>query len=102
MGEAGRLEAVLRDQVSADLSEDALQEIFLNEQKRVIDALMLAEVLGPLLTEHLSAIAPDPARAHAPAVRRSHHPVTADRPPGIADLIEGMLVQDRATRGHAA
>jgi hypothetical protein len=103
VAEASRLEIVLRDHVSAGFSEDALQEIFLNEQKRVIDALMLAEVLGPLLTEHLAATGPDPtARAHAPAARRSQRPATTDRPLAIADLIEGMLLQERATRGHAA
>jgi hypothetical protein len=102
MAQANRLEAVLHNQISADFSEDALQEIFLNEQKRVIDALMLAEVLGPLLTEHLSATAPDSARAHAPAARISQRPETSDQPLGIADLIEGMLAQERTTRGHAA
>jgi hypothetical protein len=101
IAQANRLEAVLRNQVSADFSEDALQEIFIIEQKRVIDALMLADVLGPLLTEHLAATA-DPARAQAPAARSSPRPVTPDEPLGIADLIEGMLVQERTTRGHAA
>ncbi|HXC02501.1 MAG TPA: hypothetical protein VNU49_07590 [Opitutaceae bacterium] len=102
IAQANRLEAVLRNQVSADLSEDALQEIFIIEQKRVIDALMLADVLGPLLTEHLAATTPDTARAHAPAARSSPRPVTPDEPLGIADLIEGMLRQERTTRGHAA
>jgi len=102
VAEASRLEIVLRDQVSAGFSEDALQEIFLNEQKRVIDALMLAEVLGPLLTEHLAFATSDPVRAHAPVARSSPRPAATDRPLGIADLIEGMLRQERATRGHAA
>ena len=102
MAEASRLEIVLRDRVSDGFSEDALQEIFLDEQKRVIDALMLAEVLGPLLTEHLAATTLDPARARAPAARSSQRPATADRPLAIADLIEGMLVQERTNRGHAA
>jgi len=101
MAQANRFEAVLRDQVSAEYSEDALQEIFLTEQKRVIDALMLAEVLGPLLTEHLSANTPSTARAQAPAARSSQRPATSDQPLGIADLIEGMLAQERTTRGHA-
>jgi hypothetical protein len=101
IAQANRLEAVLHNQVSADFSEEALQEIFLTEQKRVIDALMLAEVLGPLLTEHLAVAAPDPARAHAPAARSSQRPATSDQPLGIADLIEGMLAQERTTRGHA-
>jgi hypothetical protein len=101
IAQANRLEAVLHNQVSADFSEEALQEIFLAEQKRVIEALMLAEVLGPLLTEHLAAAAPDPARAHAPAARSSQRPATSDQPLGIADLIEGMLAQERTTRGHA-
>jgi hypothetical protein len=102
VAEASRLEIVLRDQVSDSFNKDALQEIFINEQKRVIDALMLAEVLGPLLTEHLAATFPEPARAHAPAARNSQRPATTDRPLGIADLIEGMLLQERSTRGHAA
>jgi hypothetical protein len=101
VAEADRLETALRDQVSAGFGEDALQEIFSCEQKRVSDAYMLAEVLGPLLTEHLSANTPDPARAHVPAARSSSRPATADRPLAIADLIEGMLKQERATRSHA-
>ncbi|HXA80715.1 MAG TPA: hypothetical protein VNV14_05535 [Opitutaceae bacterium] len=101
IAQANRLEAVLHNQVSADFSEDTLQDIFLAEQRRVIEALMLAEVLGPLLTEHLTAAAPDPARTHAPAARSSQRPATSDQPLGIADLIEGMLVQERTTRGHA-
>jgi hypothetical protein len=102
VAEASRLEIALHDQVSAGFSEDALQEIFISEQKRVIDALMLAEVLGPLLTEQLSAATADPARVRAPAARSSQRPVTPDKPLGIADLIEGMLRQERNTHGHAA
>jgi hypothetical protein len=103
VGEASRLEDILREQVSAGFSGDTLQEIFVNEQKRVIDALMLAEVLGPLLTEHLSAASSDPARAPAPAVRSSRRTTATAGPLAIADLIEGMLVQERGTtRGHAA
>jgi hypothetical protein len=103
VAEASRLEIVLRDQVSAGFSESALQELFLAEQKRVIDALMLAEVLGPLLTEQLATAASDITRAHAPApaARSSRPPATSDRPLAIADLIEGMLMQERTTRGHA-
>jgi hypothetical protein len=102
VAEASRLEIALRDQVSAGFSEDALQEIFLAEQKRVIDALMLAEFLGPLLTEHLATATSDTTRAPVPAPRSSRRAATTDQPPAIADLIEGMLMQERATRGHAA
>jgi hypothetical protein len=102
MAEASRLEVALRDQISSGFSEDDLQEIFLVEQKRVIDALMLAEFLGPLLTEHLAAATSAMIRAPAPAVRSSRRPATTERPAAIADLIEGMLMQERATRGHAA
>jgi hypothetical protein len=102
VAEASRLEVVLRNQVSTGFSEAALQEIFLAEQKRVIDALMLAEVLGPLLTEQLAAAAADTTRAPAPAVRSPRPPGTSDQPLAIADLIEGMLMQERTTRSHAA
>jgi|HubBroStandDraft_6_1064221.scaffolds.fasta_scaffold527369_1 hypothetical protein len=102
VAEASRLEVVLREHVSAGFSETALQEIFLAEQKRVIDALMLAEVLGPLLTEQLAVAASDMTRAPAPAVRNPRPRATNDQPLAIADLIEGMLTQERATRGHAA
>ncbi len=102
MAEASRLEIALHDQISAGFSEDALQEIFINEQKRVIDALMLAEVLGPLLTEHLAATTPDTVRAHAPAARSVQRPAATDEPLAIADLIEGMLLQERSTRGRTA
>jgi len=102
MAEAGRLEIVLRDQISTGFSEEALQEIFQAEQRRVIDALMLAEVLGPLLTEHLAAATSDQARTPAAVARSSQRPAATGRQLAIADLIEGMLMQERTTRGHAA
>ncbi|HXA14175.1 MAG TPA: hypothetical protein VNW23_03540, partial [Opitutaceae bacterium] len=102
VAEADRLETALRDQVSAGFGEDALQEIFSCEQKRVSDAHMLAEVLGPLLTEHLAAATSDQARTPAAVARSSQRPAATGRQLAIADLIEGMLMQERTTRGHAA
>jgi hypothetical protein len=102
VAEASRLEIILHDQVSAGFSRDALQEIFLAEQRRVIDALMLAEVLGPLLTEQLATATSEKTRAPAAATRSSSRPAAPGRQLAIADLIEGMLMQERAARSHAA
>jgi hypothetical protein len=104
LAEASRLEIALRERLSDGLSQDAVQEIFLTEQKRVIDALMLAEVLGPFLTDRLASAASEKSRAPAVAPPRgpSRSAPASDRQPAIADLIEGMLVQERAARDHAA
>jgi hypothetical protein len=100
--EASRFELMLRNHISAGFSKDALQEIFSAEQHRVLDALMLAEVLGPLLTEQLATLTSEATRAPAASSRNSQPRVTPARPPAIADLIDGMLEQERATHGHAA
>ncbi|MGA3006567.1 MAG: hypothetical protein ABSE59_01630 [Opitutaceae bacterium] len=101
--EASRFEIMLRAKLSTGFDEAVLQEIFSAEQRRVIDALMLAELLGPLLAEKLTF-----ASSNGPPVRVvsviDETPATDKkaRSTEIADLIEGMLVQERIARGHAA
>ena len=69
-----------------------LKALLAQEAERVAAAITFAEVLAPMLSERLCALAP--ARAN-PAPER---PVR--RPPGealgIADFIDEMLAQDRA------
>jgi len=101
--EAARLEKVLRSRLPSDFDPENLQQIFQTEQRRVIDALTLVELLGPMLAERFADTmaaksAPLPASAAnppRPATRRSS---SLD----IADLIDGMLAQDQAMRGSAA
>jgi hypothetical protein len=87
----------------ASLSADDLLEIFQREQNRVADALVLAELLAPRLAAQLQkngALAVSPSsRASSEPPPRSPTPPAANRPPavpaGIADLIDGMLDQER-------
>ncbi|HKB90278.1 MAG TPA: hypothetical protein VKC60_07145 [Opitutaceae bacterium] len=85
------------------ISDKKLQEIFQHERERVANASVLVELLLPELTKRLKLGSPasaetqnEPAQRFpvedAPAAERS--PPTA--PPAIADLIDGMLSQERA------
>jgi hypothetical protein len=76
------------------------------EENRVADALLLAELLAPLLAEHIRPLAPaTDSVPPAPAPRESlrphppHHP--GEPAPSIADLIDSMLGQERGLRPPA-
>jgi hypothetical protein len=81
------------------------------ESDRVADAGVLADVLAPLLAERLRADAPTPIAAVSaePASTAVSTLTPLTRPPrasvpGIADLIDGMLSQERvfpAVRSHS-
>ena len=72
------------------------------EEARVADAVLLAEMLAPLLAAKLAAREMSPA----PEAARRAKPARSDVPkpfapapeaaPTVADFIEGMLAQDRA------
>jgi len=98
--EASRLEAALRDQTATD--EPTLQQIFSVEQRRVIDALILAELLGPMLVERLTLAAGSERIALTPVAGSPARPAARGTTPDIADLIEGMIEQERSARHHAA
>lgn len=93
--------------------EAELWEVVVEEEKRVADAAVVAELLLPRLSELLrerpTRTAPIPERESVPppppateTVRsqtlRTEVSTTPARaqPPGIADLLEGMLDQERA------
>lgn len=100
-------------EVRARFGDDAppeadLWEVVVEEEKRVADAAVVAELLFPKLAELLrqrpSLPAPAPPREDVPRPRpaaetpRTEPATTPPRgqPPGIADLLEGMLDQERA------
>ena len=96
---------------SESVHEEDLLELFRTEQARVADASILAELLAPRLAawfenHHASAV---PAASAQPRQEKStdvsppeRRPLSASStlpapagPPGIADLLDGMLEQDR-------
>lgn len=71
------------------------------EAERVSTACLLAEMIAPLLAECLRAEWPSFAAARAPARTASPRVAPSSRtpsaaPPGIADLIDGMLSLEAA------
>ena len=94
------------------VSEDDLVEIFRLEQERVANASVLVELLAPrlasLLQRRLSitpstSVSSKPAASSSPAeTTRPTAPAAPEGPPGIADLIDGMLDQERhrLTQNH--
>lgn len=96
---------------SAEETQNHLQALLAAEEARVTDALLLAEVLAPLIAAQISSTpsavgAPSatsfprepktasPSAARPSASRQRDEPVL-----GIADLIDGMLSQER--RDHS-
>lgn len=90
------MENILRHHLTPDFSTETLQQIFFAEQRRVIDALMLVELLGPLLVERFAIATSGKRVALTPSVGGSPSPAGRAAPSDIADLIEGMLEQERA------
>ncbi len=97
IAEADRLETTLPQHLPPGFSDEDLRQVYFAEQRRVLDALMLVELLGPMLTERLAVAVSGKRAVPAPASVSSHRPTA---PAEIADLIEGMLQQQRAERGH--
>jgi hypothetical protein len=88
-------------------SDDDARAIFDAERDRVADALALAEVLGPQLAASLktaATVTPTPAASRAlerparpplPASTNTTSTAALAGPLEIADLLDGMLAQDR-------
>jgi len=97
---ASSLEQLLSDRRSEGepdaTIDDHLAAILVTEQERVANAAVLAELLLPILSEHLRSSAPlaKIAAVAAPPAR----PPAAPRVPstGIADFIDEMIAQERA------
>ena len=102
--------ATVRSLHGADsVHEEDLLDLFRAEQLRVTDAALLAELLAPKLAAYFRAhgLSANPfpesvARAAAAAPRPPLSasaspplPAAPAGPPGIADLLDGMLEQDR-------
>jgi hypothetical protein len=96
---------------SDSIHESDLLDLFRAEQLRVTDAAVLAELLAPKIAAYLRthglsaspfaeaaprapAISPAPPRS-PPFSASSPLPAAPAGPPGIADLLDGMLEQDR-------
>lgn len=87
------------------VTEAELQAMFLNEERRVADAVVLAELLIPRLA---GAMAPAAANGQRPAtiqLRTRDEPVSVTRvaesgagSPAIPDLLDAMLAADSAAR----
>lgn len=86
--------------------EEAEAAVLAQENERVANATVLAELVAPLLAERLHAQMPAPAvSASASPVRKNISPpasapmpskTPALTPPSIADLLDGMLAQSPA------
>lgn len=89
--------AAFRDAHGIDsLPDDRIRDIRLSEQKRVVDAAALGELIAPLLAEYLG-ISAESGRARPSAARGIQTPALRHRPtsaPEIADLLDGMLAQE--------
>jgi len=89
------------------LPEGGLQAMFVNEERRVADAVVLAELLIPQLAASILAgnnTAPRPPptsdRKVADSFSRAADPVAGS--PAIPDLLDAMLAADAAARRQSA
>jgi hypothetical protein len=91
--------------------ESRVQTLLDAEASRVTEAVLLAEMLAPLIADLIRpslAIQPlatkQPANAYSPSQAVTRRPEPLRTPPAtapsIADLIDGMLGQDRPSRDH--
>lgn len=100
--EYGDLVRAMTEATTSVEAEISWSTLFAAEEKRVADASILAELLAPLLAEqlHLSPAQPATAGLAAvldafPAKSPRRPPAPGAAPPEVADLIEGMLAQER-------
>ena len=89
--------AKVREAFGAEADTEArIASIMSEEEDRVAAAVAFAEILAPMVAEHLGAAAPGGRRPAAEPAARMRTPGRPDEERGIADFIEEMLVQDRA------
>lgn len=104
--EANAAAEIFDEENSVPSAPERFQALLAAEENRVADALLLAEVLAPIIAEqirHLPSTATVAASASpVPAPRESIHPRPprdlGEPTPGIADLIDSMLGQERGLR----
>jgi hypothetical protein len=88
--------------------EETEAAVLAQENERVTNAAVLAELVAPLLAERLHAQMPAPAVSASvtPARKKSSSPAPAKTPPltppSIADLLDGMLAQSPALTAAGA
>jgi hypothetical protein len=92
-------DAIARVREASGSDPDSLLKAFLAaEEVRVADAVVLAEVLVPILAKRLSTLAPAPrvasAASTAPSMATRERKAGHDENRGIADFIDDMLSQD--------
>jgi hypothetical protein len=112
---ADALAAVRARHGDASIHENDLLDVYRSEQLRVADATLLAELLAPKIAAHLrthGSLTPNPtdaSRVNADTATPSRAgsqprpslsasstlPAAPAGPPNIADLLDGMLEQDR-------
>jgi hypothetical protein len=93
---ATALAAIRVDAGPGPETEERVQTVLAAEEDRVADAGALAELLLPLLAQHLrnAPIAEAPPAARARPVKTS----APHEAPSVADFIDDMLAQERASR----
>lgn len=104
--EANAAAEVFDEENSVPGAPERFQALLAAEENRVADALLFAEVLAPMIAEqirHLPATANlAGAASPVPAPRESIRPRPprdlGEPTPGIADLIDSMLGQERGLR----
>jgi len=106
--EATHIESVELPRALENAQRDPLcslqeQAVLAEEVERVTNAFILAELVGPMLAEQLRAEGSVITSASAPSAGKTEPKVDpaptrapSDEPPSIADLIDGMLSQERA------
>ncbi len=105
--ESDELPRAVAEATAAGIPEDSWPLRFAAEEKRVADAELLAELLVPLLAERLPWPR-SPATAGLSAVldafpaKSAARPEPGAPPPTVADLIEGMLAQERGEHRQRA
>ena len=83
------------DTDSGPESDERMKALLAGERERVAAAVALAEVLAPMLSERLAALAPARAAAETPGRERPGASPSGEAR-GIADFIDEMLAQERA------
>lgn len=91
--------------------ESLIQTLLDAEEARVTEAVLLAEMLAPLIADLIRPslanqplAVKQPANTHSPSQAAARRPESPRPPPAtapsIADLIDGMLGQERPGRDH--
>ncbi len=101
---ANALAIILEKHGSTAATADDVNRIYASELQRLEDAVTLAEILIAKLAQRPATSSPQPQISNSkpeisPAPRPTSTPAKPSGPtPGIADLLDGMLAQQRSPR----